>query len=691
MSNRLSKEKSPYLLQHAENPVNWFAWGEEAFEKARAERKPVFLSIGYATCHWCHVMAHESFEDPEVARVLNESYVAVKVDREERPDVDQVYMTACQVMTGQGGWPLSAFLTPEGKPFFVGTYFPKTSRFGRPGLLDLLTQLADKWGAEQETVRKAADQLIRAMKRPVEPSRAAETPPDLSVLEAAYGQHERSFDQRWAGFGQAPKFPTPHHLTFLLRWHLRRPESKALEMVEKTLQAMYQGGIFDQIGRGFHRYSVDAQWLVPHFEKMLYDQALLAMACTEAFQLTGKPLYEQAVRDIFTYVLRDMTSPEGAFYAAEDADSDGREGLFYVWRPDEVRAELGDEAGDLFCRYYGITPAGNFENGLSIPHVPVPLEFFARREGLEPGDLARRLEEGRARLFTRRNGRVHPFKDDKILTAWNGLMIAALAKAAQALDEPEYLLAADRAFDFIADNLMREKGRLMRRHRDGETAFPGFLDDYAFLVWGLIELYEAGFNVRHLEEALKINQAMLDLFWDEPAGGLFFSGKENELLITRQKELYDGALPSGNSAAALNLLRLARMTGSTVLEEKADKLIRFMAPQAAPYPMAHSHFLTALDFVVGPGQEMVIAGEPGDEAVAAMAGAVRRRFLPNKVLLLKSGGASGRLLEKLAPYTAELGASGERAAFYLCRGFACQRPMTETAEVEAALTETAAV
>ncbi len=691
MSNRLSKEKSPYLLQHAGNPVNWFAWGEEAFEKARLERKPVFLSIGYATCHWCHVMAHESFEDPEVARILNESYVAVKVDREERPDVDQVYMTACQVMTGQGGWPLSAFLTPEGKPFFVGTYFPKTSRFGRPGLLDLLTQLADKWGAEQETVRKAADQLIRAMKRPVEPSRAAETPPDLSVLEAAYGQHERSFDQRWAGFGQAPKFPTPHHLTFLLRWHLRRPESKALEMVEKTLQAMYQGGIFDQIGRGFHRYSVDAQWLVPHFEKMLYDQALLAMACTEAFQLTGKPLYEQAVRDIFTYVLRDMMSPEGAFYAAEDADSDGGEGLYYVWRPDEVRAELGDEDGDLFCRYYGITPAGNFESGLSIPHVPVPLEFFARREGLEPGDLARRLEEGRARLFTRRNGRVHPFKDDKILTSWNGLMIAALAKAAQALDEPEYLLAADRAFDFIADNLMREKGRLMRRHRDGETAFPGFLDDYAFLVWGLIELYEAGFNVRHLEEALKINQAMLDLFWDEPAGGLFFSGKENELLITRQKELYDGALPSGNSAAALNLLRLARMTGSTALEEKADKLIRFMAPQAAPYPMAHSHFLTALDFVVGPGQEMVIAGEPGDETVAAMAGAVRRRFLPNKVLLLKSGGASGRLLEKLAPYTAELGASGERAAFYLCLGFACQRPMTETAEVETALTETAAV
>ncbi len=520
--NRLIDEKSPYLLQHAGNPVNWYPWGEEAFQKAKREDKPIFLSIGYATCHWCHVMAHESFEDEEVARLLNKYYIAIKVDREERPDVDKIYMFVCQSLTGHGGWPLSIFMTPEGKPFFAGTYFPKSSRMGMPGFVDILKQIADMWRDDRGSILKSSEAVTGAIQRDAHQDESVHAV-TVDTLKRGNTQLSRTFDPNQGGFGAAPKFPTPHHLTFLLRWHKRSGDATALDMVENTLDAMRRGGICDQIGFGFHRYSVDAKWLVPHFEKMLYDQALLAMAYTEAYQATGKVKFARVAREIFTYVLRDMTAPEGAFYSAEDADSEGKEGLFYVWTPQEVKERIGDELGDLFCRFYDITEAGNFEEGRSIPHMRMSLKAFVEREGMDLKKLEAVLEDARDRLFDVRKKRVHPLKDDKILTSWNGLMIAALAKGYQVFADPTYAGAAQRAVAFVLKGLRTADGRLLRRYRQGDAAYPGYLDDYAFLVWGLIELYEATFEVSYLEEAITLNKAMIDIFWDKQGDGLYFT------------------------------------------------------------------------------------------------------------------------------------------------------------------------
>ncbi|MCX5907617.1 MAG: thioredoxin domain-containing protein, partial [Deltaproteobacteria bacterium] len=488
--NHLIHEKSPYLLQHAENPVDWYPWGAEAFQKAREEGKPVFLSIGYATCHWCHVMAHESFEDEEVSDLLNESFVAIKVDREERPDIDHLYMFVCQGLTGQGGWPLSIFMTPEGNPFFAGTYFPKSGRMGMTGFTGLLTQIANLWKNNREKLLKSGEGIRQALQQQEAGTEKGGPALDQKALQKAYIQLSRAFDPVWGGFGQAPKFPTPHQMNFLLRWGKRSGDSQAALMVEKTLQAMRQGGIFDQIGLGFHRYSVDEKWLVPHFEKMLYDQAMLAMSYLEAYQALGKSDYAETAREIFTYVLRDMTSPEGGFYSAEDADSENREGLFYVWTPREIQKHLGEDLGNLFCRFYDITHGGNFEDGTSIPHISRPLAAFAQTEKIPLPELTRALEEGRERLFAVREKRIHPLKDDKIITSWNGLMIAALAKGYQALQDPAYARAAKKAADFILGQMVKD-GRLMRRFRHRHIAHPGFLDDYAFFIWGLLELYEA--------------------------------------------------------------------------------------------------------------------------------------------------------------------------------------------------------
>jgi len=583
--NRLIDEKSPYLLQHAGNPVNWYPWGEEAFQKAKRQDKPIFLSIGYATCHWCHVMAHESFEDEEVARLLNKYYIAIKVDREERPDVDKIYMFVCQSLTGHGGWPLSIFVTPEGKPFFAGTYFPKSSRMGMPGFVDILKQIADMWRDDRGSILKSSEAVTGAIQRDAHQDESVHAV-SVDTLKRGNIQLSRTFDPNQGGFGAAPKFPTPHHLTFLLRWHKRSSDSTTLDMVEKTLEAMRRGGIFDQIGFGFHRYSVDAKWLVPHFEKMLYDQALLAMAYTEAYQVTGKVKFARVAREIFTYVLRDMTAPEGAFYSAEDADSEGKEGLFYVWTPREVKERIGDELGDLFCRFYDITEAGNFEEGRSIAHMRMSLKAFAERKGMDLKKLEAVLEDARDRLFDVRKKRVHPLKDDKILTSWNGLMIAALAKGYQVFADPKYADAAQRAVAFVLKGLRTAGGRLLRRYRQGDAAYPGYLDDYAFLVWGLIELYEATFEVSYLEEAITLNKAMIDIFWDKQGDGLYFTGKGNEPLIARSKEIYDGALPSGNSVAALNFLRLSRLTCNVNLEQQAAQLTQAFARQVADQPMA---------------------------------------------------------------------------------------------------------
>jgi len=682
--NRLLHEKSPYLLQHAENPVDWYPWGEEAFRRAREEDKPVFLSIGYATCHWCHVMAHESFEDEEVAALLNQSFVSIKVDREERPDVDQIYMSVCQALTGHGGWPLSIFMTPEGNPFFAGTYFPKAARGGLAGFADLLRRIAALWRADREKILQSGGEIRRALQGE---DRRALAGPSLGagVLKKGYAQFERSFDERWGGFGSAPKFPSPHHLTFLLRWFLRDGDPRAAKMVETTLDSMRQGGIFDQLGLGFHRYSVDEKWLIPHFEKMLYDQALLAMAYVEAGQALGKRKYLEVAREVFSYVLRDMTSPEGGFYSAEDADSEGREGRFYVWRPEEVRKHLGKREGDFFNRFYGITEEGNFEEGASVLHIPIPLPAFARRENLPEEELAGILRKGREILLAEREKRVHPLKDDKVLTSWNGLMIAALAKGAQALQDPAFSDSAARAADFILERMEGAGGRLLRRYRQGEAAIPGFLEDYAFLGWGFIELYETTFRVRYLEEAVRLTRLMIEDFWDGEGGGFFFSGRENEKLIARPKELYDGATPSGNSVAALNLLRLARMTGSADLEDRAEALLGVFAAAVSEAPMAFTQFLNFLDFSLGPTREMVIAGEPDWESTRALTAEIQSKFLPRKVLLLRREGEEGRRLAALCSFVEGMHPVGGKATAYLCEGYACRTPLTDLEDLRSAL------
>ena len=682
--NRLIHEKSPYLLQHAKNPVNWYPWGDEAFQRAKKEDKPIFLSIGYATCHWCHVMAHESFEDKEVAGLLNQWYIAIKVGQEERPEIDQLYMSACQSMTGRGGWPLSIFMTPESKPFFSGTYYPKSSRLGMPGFTDVLTQIAALWEKDRKRILKAGEDITNAIQPRADLAFEGHTL-GIDTLQNSYEQFARSFDPKWGGFGGAPKFPTPHQLTSLLRWHRRNSDSRALVMVEKTLDAMRRGGIFDQIGYGFHRYSVDKKWLAPHFEKMLYDQAMLAMAYIEAYQITKNPRYAAVAGEIFTYVLRDMTAHEGGFYSAEDADSEGKEGLFYLWTAKQVKDHLGSELGDLYCRFYGINQAGNFEDGLNIPHIPITPEIFAEQKGMDLAELETLLEEARRLLFMFREKRVHPLKDDKIITSWNGLMIAALAKGYKALGDESHIDAAKHAASFILEKLRKPNGQLFRRYRQCEVAYPGYLDDYSFLVWGLIELYEATFDISYLEDAVEINQVMIDLFWDEAGGGFYFTGKENEALIVQSKEIYDGALPSGNSVAALNLVRLGRMTGNPDLEKKADELTRAFSKGIATYPVGHSQFLSALDFMVGPSFEIVIAGDPALKTTMAMIEIVHKMFLPNKVLLLRPEGEGSKRLSSLAPFVEALSPIDQQPTVYVCERYACKFPITDVENLKLAI------
>ncbi|MDY6879483.1 MAG: thioredoxin domain-containing protein [Thermodesulfobacteriota bacterium] len=681
-SNHLSGEKSPYLLQHLNNPVDWYPWGEAAFQKAKKEDKPVFLSIGYATCHWCHVMAHESFEDEEVARILNRHYVSIKVDREERPDIDKIYMSVCQSMTGQGGWPLTILMTPEAKPFFAGTYFPKLRRMNMPGLIDILKPIADMWGKNRHEILKASDDITNAI-QPRKDSPHDEL--DMGTLQKGYDQFERTFDSQWGGFGTAPKFPTPHQLTFLLRQHRRRPDSSALKMVDQTLTAMRRGGIFDQVGFGFHRYSVDAKWLVPHFEKMLYDQALLAMAYIEAYQVTREERFAKVAKEIFTYVLRDMRAPNGGFYSAEDADSEGEEGLFYIWKKTDIMDCLGENDGDLYCRFYGITQQGNFEEGFNIPHISLSEEAFAQKEGIEPSRLEELLSTARGRLFEVREKRIHPLKDDKILTSWNGLMIAALSKGYQAMGDQRYADAAAAAADFILSELRGADDRLFCRFRDGDVAYPGYLDDYAFLVWGLIELYEATFDVTYLEEAVSLNKAMIDIFWDHKGGGLYFTGKGNETLITKSKEAYDGALPSGNSVAAQNLLRLGRMTGDVALEQSAEALMRSFSSNVKAHPIGYTQMLAAVDFVVGPSQEIVIAGDLNQETSQSMIRTVQQKFLPNKVILFHHEGPEGKRLETLSPFVKDMRSADRLSTAYVCEQHACRSPVKEVSQLNALL------
>lgn len=680
--NRLAREKSPYLLQHAENPVDWYPWGEEAFERARREDKPIFLSIGYSTCHWCHVMEHESFEDSAVAALMNAAFVSIKVDREERPDIDNLYMGICQMMTGSGGWPLTIIMTPDKKPFYAATYIPRENAYGRMGMLQLIPRISDLWRERRDEAVGSADH-ISSLVREAAVTKAGPAV-DRATIEAAVQGLRGRYDSRFGGFSQAPKFPSPHNLTLLLRYWNRTGDSTSLAMVEQTLQAMRAGGIYDHIGFGFHRYSTDQKWLVPHFEKMLYDQAMLIMAYTEAYQATGNPDYAKVVGEIVTYVLRDLTSPEGAFYSAEDADSEGEEGRFYVWTTSEVRDALTGDDADLANKVFNITADGNFvdqatrgRNGTNIPHLQQPLDALAASSGLSPEEISDRLEALRARLLEVRSRRVRPHRDDKVLTDWNGLMIAALAKAAQALDRPEYAKAAAHAADFVLANLRDSKGRLLHRYRDGEAGLPAHVDDYAFMTWGLLELYEATFDLRRLETALELTETLVQHHWDGISGGFYFTADDGEGLLARQKETYDGAIPSGNSVAMLNLVRLGRMTGQRDLEEKAAAIGRAFSEQVRGTPSAHCQMLQGVDFLLGPSYEIVICGGADAPDTHRMIRAIASRFIPSKVTLLKTAGTGSDRLAKAASYTQAMTPIGNQATAYVCREFSCQQPTTD--------------
>ena len=675
--NRLIREKSPYLLQHARNPVDWYPWSDEAFERARAENKPIFLSVGYSTCHWCHVMAHESFEDREVAGLMNEAFVCIKVDREERPDVDGIYMSVCQIMTGSGGWPLTILMTPERKPFFAGTYIPKENRHGRIGMIELIQGVQRVWKTRHGDVLSSAEQVTAALQK-VSAESSAGDPPGKTACRAAYEALAGQFDKSNGGFGAAPKFPSPHHFLFLLRYWKRTGEPMALEMVEKSLTAMRRGGVYDHLGYGFHRYSTDARWRLPHFEKMLYDQAMLSMAFLEAFQATGKTLYAETAGEIFTYVLRDLKAPGGGFYCAEDADSEGEEGKFYQWTESEIRSVLDADEAALVIETFGIEKDGNFLDEATRERTGRNVLFLAG----SPEEAARTTLEGaREKLFRARERRVRPGRDDKILTDWNGLMIAAMAKGAQVLDRPDWAEAAAEAARFVLARLRDKRGRLLHRYREGEAAVPGMLDDYAFLVWGLLELYEATFDAESLKTALELADNTINHFLDEKDGGFFFAADDGEEILFRQKDSYDGAIPSGNSVNMLNLLRLSRITGRSDLEQKAIGVSRAFARNIGQIPSAYSQLMVALEFLAGPQFEIVVAGKPGAKDTQEMLNAVRRAFLPNRVLLFRPQGAGSGAIAAIAPYMKDMKADGGKATAYVCRNFACAKPVRTVDEM----------
>ncbi|MBW2466637.1 MAG: thioredoxin domain-containing protein [Deltaproteobacteria bacterium] len=665
MANRLAQEKSPYLLQHAENPVDWYPWTDEAFALASRVDKPIFLSIGYSTCHWCHVMAHESFEDEQIAELMNEAFVCIKVDREERPDIDNIYMTVCSLMTGGGGWPLTIIMTPDKKPFFAGTYFAKHSAYGRIGMLDMIPRLQELWQTRRKEILQSTENILKVLQEQTRTEPGGEL--DEKILHDAFNDLSNRYDPTYAGFSRAPKFPTPHNITFLLRYWKMTGSDQALAMAEKTLAAMRLGGIYDQVGFGFHRYATDEKWLLPHFEKMLYDQALLAMTYLETYQITGNTLFKETVREIFTYVLRDLTAPEGGFYSAEDADSEGEEGKFYVWTVDELKKILSPEEFDFVLKTYNVLQDGNFRDeaggektGANILHLSKQVSDKKHKEILK-------------KLFTERTKKIHPHKDDKILTDWNGLMIAALAMGARILGISEYQEAASKSAGFIL-SVMWDNEHLLHRYRDGESAIKGFLTDYAFLVWGLLELYEASFDPQILKEAVRINDLMLDLFWDGTHGGFFLTPDDGETLLIRPIEIYDGALPSGNSIGLANLLRLELLTGRPELGKQANKMIETFAGQLREVPGGYTQFLSGLYSVLSPSSEIVIVGSPQKNDTQKLLSIINRTFLPNTAVHLKDPAGNNKKLAELAPFTENHTAIDNMATVYVCRNHTCKSP-----------------
>jgi hypothetical protein len=684
-TNRLSAEKSPYLLQHAHNPVDWHPWGEEAFAKARAEDKLVLVSIGYATCHWCHVMERESFEDETLARFLNAHFVAIKVDREERPDVDKIYMDALQALGQQGGWPLNMFTTPDGRPVTGGTYFPPGNAHGRPGFGQVLEILVDAWQHQRDDVFRNAEVLTGHLQRHA----GRTSPPGVqwshAPVEQAVAMYAQAFDARHGGFTLQPqnKFPPSMGLLLLLRHHARTGDAHALEMVERTLKAMLAGGIYDQLGGGLSRYSTDSRWLVPHFEKMLYDNALFVQALAETWRATGRDYYRAWAEDVLAYVLRDLTAPEGAFYSAEDADSEGEEGRFYVWTPEEVQAVLPPDEAAAALAYWDLTPGGNFEHGRSIPNTPRPLAEVAQALGVGEDALAGRLQSARGKLLAARSRRVRPLRDDKVLTSWNALMISAFARAGAAFGEPAYVEAALRAATFLRTHLRDGDGRLLRRWREGEARHKGYLVDHAALAVACLDLYEATGDAAWFDEARRLMGEVNRLFRND-AGPYFDTGHDAEALIARTMDGYDGVEPSGNSSAAQAFLRLHAYGVREGGLEDALRILAGFQPHLEQAGVSFSAMLAALDFHLGPSTEIAIVGDPAGADTRALLETVRAKPRPNAVLAL----AAPRDVDALAgriPLLQGRQAIGGRATAYVCRDLACKLPVHTPAELEAQL------
>ncbi|HLK66800.1 MAG TPA: thioredoxin domain-containing protein [Bryobacteraceae bacterium] len=692
-TNRLAKEQSPYLLQHAHNPVDWYPWGAEAFEKARRENKPIFLSIGYSTCHWCHVMERESFETDSIAELLNRDYVPIKVDREERPDVDRIYMHFVQATTGSGGWPMSVWLTPELQPFFGGTYFPPENRWGHPGFASILTQISSAWGTDRERIVDSARDVVEQLRKQaaVEPGRTSSI--DTSTANSGFAIFRRTFDPQLGGFGGAPKFPRPAVFNFLLRYHARTRNREALDMVLLTLREMAKGGMHDQLGGGFHRYSVDERWFVPHFEKMLYDQAQLAISYLEAFQITHEAQYAETARGIFDYVLRDMTDTAGGFYSAEDADSviDPEEpgvkgeGAFYIWTAEEIRELVGQPVAEWFCHCYGVADGGNVANDphheftrRNILYRAATIEETAEQFGRTVDEVRIGVREAERTLLAARSKRVRPHLDDKVLTAWNGLMISAFALGGVVLDEPRYAEAARRAAAFVIQTMYDAgTGQLLRRYRKGDAAIPAFLDDYAMFSQALLDLYEAQFDLRHLEIAIRLTEKQIEVFEDGTQGGFFSSAADDASLVMRMKEDYDGAEPSGNSVAVMNLLRLAQMTNRDGFRRSAERALAAFAPRLSVAPVALPQMLVACEFFLGEPRQIILAGERESADTRELVRTLYSHFVPARVILLVDSDTTRRTLAAGIPTIASMQKVDGRASAYVCRNYTCQLPVSE--------------
>jgi uncharacterized protein YyaL (SSP411 family) len=679
--NALINETSPYLLQHAHNPVDWYPWGEEALAKARAENKPILLSIGYSACHWCHVMEHESFENEAIAKLMNENFVNIKVDREERPDLDQIYMNAVQMMTGQGGWPMTMFLTPDGVPFYGGTYFPPEDRYNMPGFPRVLMSVAEAYRSQPDQVANTATSMLGELRRVglAESSREILT---TEIIDGAYRRIAANYDRAHGGFGGAPKFPPSMTLELFLHIYHRQRSNDAMEMVQHTCREMAEGGMYDQLGGGFHRYSVDAQWLVPHFEKMLYDNALLSRLYLHLFQATKDDFARRVAQETLDYVTREMTDAGGGFYSSQDADSEGVEGKFFVWSREEIIDALGEHDGRLFCEYFDVTERGNFE-GENILHVASLLEDAAKRLDVTVEELSEVIDEGRRKLFDIRERRVKPGRDEKVLTAWNGLMLGSFAEGAAILNRPDYRRVAEANASFVLDQ-MQSGSLLLRTYKDGKAKLNGYLEDYACFIDGLISLYEATGKLRWVQAAVSLADKMIEQFWDKDAGGFYFTGKAHEQLIVRSKEFLDNATPSGNSIAVLSLLRLAVLTGNQDYHRRATDVLRLMANQIRRYPSAFGFALCTLDFYLDSPLEIVIVGAASDSRLDELVRTLWQTYLPNRVVALCTEAHAETAA--LVPMLRERNTLSDQPTAFVCEAYTCQTPVHSSGELARQLT-----